>query len=448
MSEAIDAVVLREALPPEMLNARRWLLYDRSKIPHYIDGTWRSGVLDAPEDTARLATLDAAIAALNGRHAFAGVGFALGAGWQGIDLDAHREPASGDLSELARRIVDECGSYTEISPSGRGIHVIGYGEPFPAIGKAATDHRIEAYAGGRFFTVTGHALRNAGEAADLRPIVERLRAKFVRVNGASARDETPDDTLRQIIHTGADGVHDALVKLAARLVSRGVEGEDVAAALYSLMDAAEWRERDAKRWSERRARVADIARSAYRKYADPRQERSDEPHGDRTPVATAWPAPLNLRALSDREPQPPQFIMRDWLPAGYGTLLAGHGGVGKSAIGLHIAACIALGVPYFGIETERSACSICRARIARTCCIGDSRTSRATCDHARRSARRARRGRPGRPRHRAMGPRSAHRSDGDAGLRRLAQRIEQSQTHVLVVDGVSRHVRRQREFAS
>ena len=66
-----------------------------------------------------------------------------------------------------------------------------------------------------------------------------------------------------------------------------------------------------------------------------------------------WPAPLDLGELAHREPQPPAFIMADWLPAGYATLLAGHGGVGKSAIGLHVAACIARGVPYFGIEAER-----------------------------------------------------------------------------------------------
>ena len=66
-----------------------------------------------------------------------------------------------------------------------------------------------------------------------------------------------------------------------------------------------------------------------------------------------WPNPLDFAELAQRAPEKPQFILRDWLPAGYATLLAGHGGVGKSAIGLLLAVCIALGILFFGIETGR-----------------------------------------------------------------------------------------------
>lgn len=69
--------------------------------------------------------------------------------------------------------------------------------------------------------------------------------------------------------------------------------------------------------------------------------------------ATGWPEPLDLEALAEREPEPPRFIMDDWLPCGYATLMAGHGGVGKSAIALHLAICIAAGVSFFGLPVER-----------------------------------------------------------------------------------------------
>jgi hypothetical protein len=60
-----------------------------------------------------------------------------------------------------------------------------------------------------------------------------------------------------------------------------------------------------------------------------------------------------LEALAEHEPQPPQFIIPDWLPCGYATLLAGHGGVGKSMIALYVAVCIAAGAPFFGLEVQR-----------------------------------------------------------------------------------------------
>jgi len=70
-------------------------------------------------------------------------------------------------------------------------------------------------------------------------------------------------------------------------------------------------------------------------------------------AAWAWPRQLDLAALAQREPEPPRFIVRDWLPAGYATLLAGHGGIGKSGIALLLAVCIAAGLPFFGLPCER-----------------------------------------------------------------------------------------------
>lgn len=66
-----------------------------------------------------------------------------------------------------------------------------------------------------------------------------------------------------------------------------------------------------------------------------------------------WPDALDMEALSEREPVAPKFIMPDWLPCGYATLFAGHGGVGKSGIALHLAVCMAMGIEFFGMPVER-----------------------------------------------------------------------------------------------
>lgn len=173
-----DAERLRRTVPEAMRAAPRWLLWRKvphadatkkpRKVPFYVDGTPRRGALDTPDDVRRLATLDQALAAMAG-GSFAGVGFALGDDgtgwhWQGIDLDAiDQRPA---LRELVARLP----GYVETSPGGGGAHALGLGAYFQALGSNASG--IEAYAKGRYFTVTGAGGR--GQLSDLAPFVAEV----------------------------------------------------------------------------------------------------------------------------------------------------------------------------------------------------------------------------------------------------------------------------------
>jgi AAA domain/Bifunctional DNA primase/polymerase, N-terminal/Primase C terminal 1 (PriCT-1) len=66
-----------------------------------------------------------------------------------------------------------------------------------------------------------------------------------------------------------------------------------------------------------------------------------------------WPAPLDIAAMASTEPVAPRHIVEPWLPAGEVTLLAGHGGAGKSYIALQLAVCLALGRPWYGLPAEQ-----------------------------------------------------------------------------------------------
>lgn len=82
----------------------------------------------------------------------AGVGFVFtGSGYTGIDLDHCVQP-DGTIEDWARQIIERLDSYTEISPSGTGIHIIVKATLPP--GRRRND-RIEMYDTGRFFTITG-----------------------------------------------------------------------------------------------------------------------------------------------------------------------------------------------------------------------------------------------------------------------------------------------------
>src|SRR5262245_3827300 len=97
-----------------------------------------------------------------------------------------------------------------------------------------------------------------------------------------------------------------------------------------------------------------MARGNGTSRADRGAEYLDALHAARSPLDDddEW-TPIDLAALALREPQPPHFIVDGWLPAGYATLLAGHGGVGKSAIALMLAVSIALGRSFAGLAVER-----------------------------------------------------------------------------------------------
>ena len=78
----------------------------------------------------------------------------------GVDLDDCRDPATGDLTDWAGDIVDRLDSYTEVSPSGRGVHVLLEGELPPGRNRRGD---VEMYDEARFFTVTTDHVKGTPE---------------------------------------------------------------------------------------------------------------------------------------------------------------------------------------------------------------------------------------------------------------------------------------------
>ncbi|MEQ9534933.1 PriCT-2 domain-containing protein, partial [Marinobacter salarius] len=181
-----------------MQQCRRWLLWrqepnstpDRKprKIPYYVNGKKRQGLLDTDTDLQRLAAFDEACRAMS-QGEYTGVAFALGPDgsggvWQGVDID--------DVSKtkLSHLVMDAPG-YVEVTPSGDGYHVIGYGRPFETMGSNSTG--VEAYSHGRFFTVTGNKFQDGGLAC-IADYAERVIAPVHRANRSSVTMPTGTHT--------------------------------------------------------------------------------------------------------------------------------------------------------------------------------------------------------------------------------------------------------------
>lgn len=81
----------------------------------------------------------------------------------GVDLDGCRDPDTGELTTNAQKIVNLLDSYTEISPSGTGLHILVKGE-LPGdrnrTGKIKGLKELEIYDTDRYFTITGNRLEN------------------------------------------------------------------------------------------------------------------------------------------------------------------------------------------------------------------------------------------------------------------------------------------------
>lgn len=89
---------------------------------------------------------------------FDGVGIVCANGIAGIDLDSHVNE-NGIVTPFAQEIIKGMQSYTEISPSGKGLKILCYGK-LPTGRRRNDALGIEMYDSDRYFTVTGLHLPN------------------------------------------------------------------------------------------------------------------------------------------------------------------------------------------------------------------------------------------------------------------------------------------------
>lgn len=94
-----------------------------------------------------------------------GIGFVFAPPYCGIDLDHVIDPDTGEIQQDALDVVETVDSYTEISPSGTGLHIIYKGAIHPDWkkkqgGAFGENTDLEMYQTGRYFTVTGNIFGN------------------------------------------------------------------------------------------------------------------------------------------------------------------------------------------------------------------------------------------------------------------------------------------------
>lgn len=113
-----------------------------------------------------------------------GIGYFFKEPYIGIDIDdvpeeIERYRKGSHEDNIVSEFINTLGSYSEISPSGTGIHIIIKGE-LPKQGRRRGS--VEIYDGGRFFTVTGNAIGGYNHIIDDSELgkINYLHKKYIR----------------------------------------------------------------------------------------------------------------------------------------------------------------------------------------------------------------------------------------------------------------------------
>lgn len=232
-------------VPAELRAEARWVCWRReerggktTKLPVCA----ANGRMAKSTDPATWATFEEAVAAV-GRWRCDGVGFVFGPdrAFTGLDLDHVIE--GGVLDPAYRWVVDEAGTYTEVSPSGDGLHLIFRGSKPDWAQRSRKGQPggrvVEMCDHDRYFTVTGCILEGRGTLAKNPEVVERAYRTWIEPERAVAQPtlaaagtggNMDDEALLERMYASRSG--DAIRALMAG--DCGAQGGDRSAADMAL----------------------------------------------------------------------------------------------------------------------------------------------------------------------------------------------------------------------
>jgi len=156
-------------VPPELASQKRWICWsdnDGKKLPV---APWVRGGPISINESQNWTDLETAKKYLNTKG-ISGLGFVLGNGIVGIDFDDCY--IDGELKSEIQEILNTYPCYAEVSPSGEGLHILGY-----ALGNFTLkdlDKGIEIYSSKRYFTFTGDTIPNHERLTNIQDLIYKL----------------------------------------------------------------------------------------------------------------------------------------------------------------------------------------------------------------------------------------------------------------------------------
>jgi hypothetical protein len=253
-----------------------------------------------------------------------------------LDLDKCRDPETGALSPWAKDLVDKAGSYTEITPSGAGLRIIGTGSDIELhcdLPRGGAGH-LEVYSKtNRYITVTGKHLNGAQKPlADLSELVVSCRdEKMGQQLSAAAEAHSYDDRkVERLIDELAQpgNWHNSMIRLIGHFIEKGFTDSAIQAIARSWTQPEFTPEQTRK---EVQVAIDGARKKGYGRRVGGRDvQKIDE---------------LRFFSLEElaNEP-PPKMLIKDIFPERGVAVLYGASGSMKSFLMITVAMHVALGL--------------------------------------------------------------------------------------------------------
>ncbi|MCH8823502.1 MAG: AAA family ATPase [Planctomycetes bacterium] len=301
----------------------------------------KTGELASTIDPKTWSTLGVAVRAYR-LGKYSGLGFVLGGIYVGVDLDNCVDLKKHFISDEAMKIIRMLGTYWEISPSGRGVKLIGKCTSLPK-GKGIKRPCCELYHASRYFTVTGHCLDEISVSditSNYLQLYKKLKRDSIEALDTTLLKQSPTNlTDKQIIKeirvrhldlwngewqkAGYPSRSEADLALCYQLVLRCGSDLDRINLLFRKSKLMR------KKWERKDYRELTIMRALSGCYGMTLNEKSS--------------GRLVTTLMSDVKPKPVEWLWDQRFPSSKLSLIAGAPGVGKSYVTTYMAACISTG---------------------------------------------------------------------------------------------------------
>lgn len=137
----------------------------------------------------------------------------------GIDLDKCIGDSEGTTAKYAKHLIAMTRSYIEVSPSGRGLHIIGTGKIPRAVKEKLHGIGVEVYNVGRYFTWTGEVIEGEHDDIDtVQDVVDDIfdAIEYAKPAKPTVRPYTPSNTADGYVGAvWSQWLHHAVTKMSS-----------------------------------------------------------------------------------------------------------------------------------------------------------------------------------------------------------------------------------------